>query len=65
MSLMEPKEPKTHDELYLDSVFDYQQYWIWTADNGSAELAWNVSFYWGSCYLDNVHDSLFFVRAVR
>ena len=61
MSLM---EPNPQDGLYLDSVFDRKQRWIWTADKESAGRAWYVGFGGGRCYrlgVDGGHD----VRAVR
>ncbi len=61
MSLMEPKK---HDELYLDPIFDRKQRWIWTADKESAGRAWRVSFGDGYCDHNDIgsHD---YVRAVR
>jgi len=61
MSLMLPEQ---HDDLYLDSLFDRKQYWIWTADQDSAGVAWVAHFRSGSCYPSRVpYDS--FVRVVR
>ena len=61
MSLMEPKKNK--QGLYIDSVFDKEQYWIWTADKNSASAAWVVLFYGGNCRSRSVYDDN--VRAVR
>ena len=61
MSLMEPKQ---HDNLYLDPVFDRKQTWIWTADKVSAGLAWVVYFLYGGCVHGHVNDC-YYVRAVR
>ena len=63
MSLMEPKK---HDELFLDSVFDRKQRWIWTADQTGASSAWVVFFYGGLCIHGDVFNyDLLYVRAVR
>ena len=63
MSLMEPKQ---HDVLYIDAVFDRKQRWIWTADKESAGRAWHVHF---GCFSGNCSHvdfgSLYCVRAVR
>jgi hypothetical protein len=61
MSLMEPKK---HDDLFLDPVFDHKQWWIWTADKSSASSAWCVYFGLGSCGRSDLHDSSC-VRGVR
>ena len=61
MSLME-REKKSAD-LYIDSVFDKTQRWIWTADQKSAGVAWYVSFLAGYCRTYSVLPS--HVRAVR
>jgi hypothetical protein len=61
MSLMESKR---HDNLYLDSVFDRMQTWIWTADKESAGRAWSVYFGNGICNLF-VIGGVRYVRAVR
>ena len=62
MSLMEPK--KKNGDLYIESVFDQQQTWIWTADRPAEGRAWVVTFYYGLCTGDPV-DNIIFVRAVR
>ncbi|MCG3157920.1 MAG: hypothetical protein DKINENOH_04556 [bacterium] len=62
MSLMEPT--KKNGDLYIDSVFDKTQHWIWTADKESAGVAWGVYFYHGYCDTDFV-DYYNHVRAVR
>lgn len=64
MSLMKKNE-KSGDELFINSIFDQTQKWIWTADftqNGS--LAWAVFFNYGCCYV-NCFDLNNYVRAVR
>ncbi len=62
MSLMEPEQK--NDDLYIDSLFDKKQRWIWTADQESASGAWVVGFDYGICDDDRVDDFVF-VRAVR
>jgi len=61
VSLMEPKKL---DGLYLDSVFERKQSWIWTVDQESAGRAWVVDFGVGDC-LRFGDDYGYFVRAVR
>jgi hypothetical protein len=60
MSLMEPQK---HGELYIDSIFDRNQRWIWTVDKFSASWPWSVSFYWGAYSHGDVRWGS--VRAVR
>ncbi len=62
MSLMEPTE--NNDRLYVDSVFDKNQMWIWTSDSYSASSAWTVDFSSGCYYYYNDFTSSY-VRAVR
>ncbi|MCH8128131.1 DUF1566 domain-containing protein [candidate division KSB1 bacterium] len=62
MTLMEPV--KKNEGLFIDSIFDPQQRWIWTSDKQSASGAWVVDFNFGGCTnypLDDGND----VRAVR
>ncbi|MDZ7359773.1 MAG: TIR domain-containing protein [candidate division KSB1 bacterium] len=62
MSLMERE--KKNGDLYIDPVFDRQQWWIWTADKASAGRAWYLSF--GSGFCDHVAiGDVNGVRAVR
>jgi len=60
MSLIEVQK---HGDLYINSMFDQKQQWIWAADKHSAGWAWGVFFYYGYCYLDHVGG--LYVRAVR
>lgn len=60
MNLMESEK---HDGLYLDTVFDQKQRWIWTADRERASRAWGVLFSYGNCNHSDV--GTYFVRAVR
>ncbi len=63
MSLMEPEQ--NSDNLYIDSIFDPKQKWIWTSDMKSASRAWVVYFGNGSCSSYDVGNSNDYVRAVR
>jgi hypothetical protein len=64
MSLMEPF--KKNGDLYVDSVFDSKQIWIWTSDLNGASRAWVVNFNYGGCYYySNLFYSDYYVRAVR
>jgi hypothetical protein len=63
MSLM--KNEKGNDGLYIDTLFDSKQLWIWTSDlSDNASRVWVVFFNYGSCYV-NCFDFNNFVRAVR
>jgi hypothetical protein len=62
MSLMERKQKNS--DLYINSVFEDNQRWIWTADLESAGRAWNVDFDGGNCNHGGVGDDEY-VRAVR
>jgi len=57
-------ETKTTGDLYLDTVFDRKQRWIWTSNLESAGVAWVAPFTHGSCNLYPVPGSRF-VRVVR
>ncbi|KAA3660253.1 MAG: DUF1566 domain-containing protein [Calditrichaeota bacterium] len=61
MSLMEPKKD---GDLYIDSMFDKTQKWIWTADLRVTSQSWIVNFIFG-VYDDDVPGGNFYVRAVR
>ena len=62
MSLMEPE--KKNGDLYVDSVFDARQEWIWTADLFEGRpWAWVVSFNGGDCHYE--FDFYYYIRAVR
>jgi hypothetical protein len=64
MSLMEGE--KKNEDLYIDSVFDKKQRYIWTSDliQGAAGRQWVVDFYGGGCYYDSLNNDDY-VRAVR
>ncbi len=44
-SLLESNRKK--GGLYLDSLFDNEQWWLWTCDKHSSGGAWGVDFYEG------------------
>ena len=57
-------EPNIAGGLYIDSIFDRRQGWIWTADKDSSTSAWVVFFGSGFClHID--FRFLNYVRAVR
>lgn len=62
MSLMRPARKK--GDLYIDSVFDKTQWWIWTADKEPVGYVWIVSFFNGGCLINFINFD-FYVRAVR
>ena len=64
MSLMEPM--KNSDDLYVDSIFDSKQGWIWTSDLYSTSSIWVVGFSYGNWYYSGFNDGNdYYVRAVR
>ncbi len=65
MSLMEPTE--NNDRLYIASVFDKNQVWIWTSDDlNNTSSGWVVDFSSGGYYYYyDVDFSSSYVRAVR
>ncbi len=60
-SLLEPE--KKNDNLYIDPIFDKDQWWCWSSDRRVSGGAWYVSFNFGGV-LWYVSDSGY-VRAVR
>ncbi len=62
LSLVEPE--KQSNGLYIDSVFDRNQYWCWSADRRAGGGAWNVGFNYGLVYWLIV-DSSGYVRVCR
>ncbi|MFQ5769483.1 MAG: DUF1566 domain-containing protein [bacterium] len=62
MSLIEV-EKKTGN-LYINPVFDQEQFMIWTADKESPYMVWLVQFYYGNCFNSHV-GFISYVRAVR
>jgi hypothetical protein len=61
VSLLEASE--RNDNLYIDTVFDKQQRWIWTGDSCSSGGMWRV--YFDDGYVDSGDVSFLFVRPVR
>jgi tetratricopeptide (TPR) repeat protein len=61
MSLMESSDK---NGVYVDSVFDKTQLWIWTSDQDGAFYAWVVIFLNGDCNGFNFYNKTY-VRAVR
>lgn len=62
MSLVEPKEK---NGLYINPIFDGNQYWIWTVSKVKDESrTWVVNLLEGSCYWPLLRNNLN-VRAVR
>ena len=64
MSLMEPTE--NNDRLYINSVFDKNQAWIWTSDLYNVWSGWVVDFSSGcyNYYYDDADFRSSYVRAV-
>lgn len=60
-SLLEASEK--NGNLYIDTVFDKKQRWIWTADSCSSGGMWRV--YFDDGYVDWGDVSFLFVRPVR
>ena len=60
-SLLENKQ--LNKDLYIDPVFDNDQWWCWTSDKRSSSSCWVVDFNYGYVYW---YDwNLYYVRAVR
>lgn len=64
MSLMEAKQNEVNG-LYINSLFDKRQSWIWTADMRSASVAWVVGFSVGYCDVVDLGVGGHYVRGVR
>jgi tetratricopeptide (TPR) repeat protein len=62
MTLMEPS--KKNGDLYVDSVFNKTQVWIWMSDLYSASRAWVINFGNGGCG-NSIFYYGYYVRAVR
>jgi len=63
MSLIEAKQNQD-SRLYIKSLFDKRQPWIWTADQQSAYVAWAAGFFNGNCNDYDIRNDNY-VRAVR
>jgi len=65
MSLMEAKD-NDDTGLFINSLFDKNYRWIWTADQASASRFWVVNFLGGVCINPDYRDNGYYaVRAVR
>jgi hypothetical protein len=64
MSLMEAKQ-NDDNGLYLNSLFNKKQRWVWTADKPSISSAWIVRFDLGFCYYGDFLGNYSSARAVR
>ena len=66
MSLVEQREYAVeYDSMYVNSIFHYEQRYIWTVDRSSyKEKAW-VVFLFAGCCCSELMRSNNFVRAVR
>jgi len=63
MSLLEPTQKNGY--LYIDSVFDGEQVWIWTADQAKDDSrVWAIHFLFGRCNFSPT-DIKHYVRLVR
>jgi hypothetical protein len=63
MSLVKPS--RNESQVFIDSQFDDELWWIWTADKSDSETAWVVDYKLGYCRLVNIKINYFYVRAVR
>ena len=69
MSLMESN--KQNDKLYIDSIFDGKQDWIWTSDiDETKSTFWSISFSNGQVHYHHYQQGeptkyLGYIRAVR
>jgi len=65
MSLVEPERKSG---LYINTIFNHKQSWIWTADKNQLQgslLQWVVNFIKGYCYFYLLDYGQNYVRAVR
>ncbi len=61
-SLLEPKQ--NFGDMYVDTVFDKKQPWIWTGDSYGIDATWVMSACYGSIFW-NKFDEYFSIRPVR
>ena len=61
-SLLEPKQ--NFSDMYVDTLFDKKQPWIWTGDSYGNDAAWIMSACYGSIFW-NKFDEYFSIRPVR
>lgn len=57
-------EPEKKGKLYIDPIFDDNQFWCWTADQRASGGAWDVNFNNGNVNAPNL-GLVHYVRAVR
>ncbi len=59
---------KMNGRLYIDSIFNKAQYYIWTGDTGSiygTKAAWGASFDYGGVSWNSIKYDIGYVRPVR
>ncbi len=62
VSLLEPNQ--NFGDMYVDTIFDKKQPWIWTGDSYGSDAAWVMSACYGSIFW-NKFDEFFSIRPVR
>jgi hypothetical protein len=61
-SLLEPKQK--YGDMYVDTVFDNKQPWIWTGDSYGDDAAWAISACYGSVFWSKFNE-YYCIRPVR
>lgn len=61
-SLLEPEEK--YGGLFVDTVFDKKQTWLWTGDNYQSDSVWVISTCYGSVFWSDF-NTYFSIRPVR
>ncbi len=61
-SLLEPEEK--YGGLFVDTVFDKKQTWLWTGDNYLSDSVWVISTCFGSVFWSNF-NTYYSIRPVR
>ncbi len=61
-SLLEPEEK--YGGLFVDTVFDKKQTWLWTGDNYQSDSVWVISTCFGSVFWSNF-NTYYSIRPVR
>jgi hypothetical protein len=61
-SLLEPEQK--YGGMYVDTVFDKKQPWIWTGDSYGNDAAWAVSACYGSVFWSKFNE-FYCIRPVR
>ncbi len=62
VSLLEPTQK--YDDMYVDTVFDNKQPWIWTGDSYGDDAAWAISACYGSVFWSKFNE-YYCIRPVR